>query len=200
MTEPHKPSPKPHDVVSIKPPSAKQVAREIERRKARRKLFLLLLLAAAIALAIIYGTCGRGWGLGAGKGEGEGEGSGPGSGKALVEAPPIDAGPVRCSIFIASEGITVDNKQVSRDEAVAACKAAGAQADVTVAGDVVQKDWDALEQALSAAGVAWSKQGAMNPGSGSGSGSGSAEPGSAGSADPGSAGSGSDAGSGSAAP
>ena len=191
MTEPHKPSPRPHDVVSIKPPSARQVAREIEHRRARRKILLLLLLAAAIALAIMYGTCGRGWGLGAGKGEGEGEGSGPGSGKALVEGPLVDAGPVRCSIFIASEGITVDNKKVTQDEAVAACKAAGAQADVTVAGDVVQKDWDALEQALSAAGVAWSKQGAMNPGSGSGSadpGSGSADPGSAdpGSADPGS--------------
>ncbi|HEY5936377.1 MAG TPA: hypothetical protein VIU61_17115, partial [Kofleriaceae bacterium] len=158
--------------------------------------------AAAIALAIMYGTCGRGWGLGAGKGDGDGEGSGPGSGKALVEGPLVDAGPVRCSIFIASEGITVDNKKVTREEAVAACKAAGAQADVTVAGDVVQKDWDALEQALSAAGVAWSKQGAMNPGSGSGSGSdsgsGSTDPGS-GSADPGSAGSGS-ADPGSAAP
>jgi hypothetical protein len=179
MTEPHKPSPKPHDIVSIKPPSARQVAKELERRQARRKIFLLLLLAAAIAAAIIYGTCGGGWGLGKGKGEGEGEGSGPGSGKGLAELPIVDAGPVRCSIFIASEGITVDNKKVTQDEAVAACKAAGAQADVTVAGDVVQKDWDALEQALASAGVTWSKQGAMNPGSGSGSAeSGSSDPGS----------------------
>ena len=175
MTEPHKPSPKPHDAVSIKQPSARQIAKELDRRRARRKIFLLLLLAAAIAAAIIYGTCGRGWGLG--KGKGEGEGSGPGSGKALVEVPPIDAGPVRCAIFIASEGITVDSKKVTPDEAVAACKAAGAQADVTVAGDVVQKDLDLLEQALTSAGVAWAKQGAMNAGSGSdaGSGSGSAE-------------------------
>jgi len=180
MTEPHKPSPKPHDVASIKSPSARQVAKELDRRQTRRKIFLFLLLAAAIAAAIIYGTCGKGWGLGKGKGEGEGEGSGPGSGKALVEVPPIDAGPVRCAIFIASEGITVDSKKVTPDEAVAACKAAGAQADVMVAGDVVQKDLDTLEQALTSAGVAWAKQGAMNAGSGSGSGS---DVGSAGSAE-----------------
>ena len=190
MTD-HKPG-NPHDVVTIKPPSARQVAKEIERRRARRKIFLVLLLIAAVALALAYGTCGAGWGLG-GKGKGDGEGSGPGSGVGSGQgllAEPIDAGPRRCSVFIASEGITVEGRQMTRDEAVTACKEAGAGADVIVAGDVVQKDWDELRDALSLAGVEVFTRESPKTGSGSAGSEGRAAP------DPGSEGS---AGSGSAA-
>ncbi|MEJ7597877.1 MAG: hypothetical protein WKG01_08220 [Kofleriaceae bacterium] len=193
MTD-HKPGTNPHDVISIKPPSAKQVAKELDRRRTRRKIGLVILLIGAIILAIVYGTCGGGWGFGKGKGDGAGSGpgSGPGSGQGLV-AEPIDAGPRRCSVFIASEGITVEGRQMTRDEAVSTCKTAGAGADVIVAGDVVQKDWDELRDALSIAGVEVFTRESPNTGSG-GSGSGS-DPGSDGSA--GSDTSGSDAGGGS---
>ncbi|HEU0030575.1 MAG TPA: hypothetical protein VFQ53_08080 [Kofleriaceae bacterium] len=118
------------------------------RLQRRRKLLLLLLLAAAILLAVTYGTCGRGWGIGTGKGNGDGDGSA--TSKGLVDA--VDAAPKRCQILVASEGIIVDGVKQTRDGAVAACKPALA-ADVVVAGDARQGDWDDLKAALDAANI-----------------------------------------------
>lgn len=128
------------------PLSAREVAKHLDRRRTRRKVLLWLLLLAAIALAVTYLTCGRGWGLG-----GTGTGTGDGSAKGLV-ADPGDAGPRRCTIFVAAEGIQVDGAARTRDEAVAACKGT-AGADVVVAGDARRGDWDDLKAALDAAGV-----------------------------------------------
>jgi hypothetical protein len=110
----------------------------------RRKVFLWFALLGAIVLAIIYGTCGAGWGLGGG---GKGNGDGDGSVKGVV----TEDGR-RCSIFLAKEGITVDGKKMTRDEAVAACKPHKA-ADVIVAGDARRGDWNDLKAALDAAKI-----------------------------------------------
>jgi len=126
---------------------AKDVAKQLDRRRMRRKLALWAAFVALIALAVSYVTCGQGFGLG-GKGKGAGKGEGPGSGSALV----TDAGPTRCSLRIAAAGITVDGKAATRDAAVTACKAT-AGADVIVTGDARQGDWDELKAALEAAGV-----------------------------------------------
>jgi hypothetical protein len=126
---------------------AKDVAKQIERRRMRRKLVMLGLFVAAIALAITYLTCGRGWGVG-GAGKGEGSGPGPGSG-AVARA---DAGPNRCSIRVTADGIAVDGSPATREAAVAACKATSG-ADVVVTGDARQGDWDALRTDLEAAKV-----------------------------------------------
>ena len=62
-------------------------------------------------------------------------------------------GPHRCAIRISPAGITVDGQSVTRDQAVAACVAAGNGADVTVTGDTREGDWQDLLAALMAAGV-----------------------------------------------
>lgn len=126
---------------------AKDVAKQLDRRRMRRKLVMLGLFIAAIALAITYLTCGRGWGVG---GAGKGEGSGPGPGSGTVAR--ADAGPNRCSIRVTADGILVDGSPSTRDAAVAACKATTG-ADVVITGDARQGDWDALRTELEAAKV-----------------------------------------------
>lgn len=123
---------------------AKDVASELEARRRRRKLLFISVWAAAIVAAILYLRCGSGWGTG-GKGAGKGAGSGG------VTAVPA-AGPKRCVVRVSAEGIVVDGKKATRDEAVAACKATEG-ALVTVTGDARQGDWDELRTALDAAGV-----------------------------------------------
>ncbi len=123
---------------------AKDVASELERRRRRRRLAFLVIWATAIILAVLYLRCGRGWGTG-GKGEGKGPGTGE-TGSAQT------AGTKRCVVRVSSEGITVDGKKTTRDEAVAACKQTEA-AEITVTGDARQGDWDDLRTALDAAGV-----------------------------------------------
>ncbi len=123
---------------------AKDVAKQLDRRRMRRRLLGWGIAGTAIVLAALYLTCGRGFGIG---GKGSGSGSGPGS----VVAP-ADAGPRRCEIRVTAAGISVDGKPMTRDEAVTACKATTG-ADVVVTGDARQGDWDALRAALDAAGV-----------------------------------------------
>jgi hypothetical protein len=122
---------------------AKDVASELEWRRRRRKLLFLVVWAAAIVAAVLWLQCGRGWGTG-----GKGEGKGPGSGVGVVPA----AGPKRCVVRVSAEGIVVDGKKMSRDEAVAACKQTEG-ALITVTGDARQGDWDDLKAALDGAGV-----------------------------------------------
>lgn len=128
---------------------AKDVAKQIERRRARRRITFWLLVLAAVVAAALYLRCGRGWGLG---GTGKGEGEGPGAGTGSVAAVPADAAPPRCQIRVSSEGIAVDGKLASRDDAVATCKLT-AGADVVVTGDARQGDWEELQTALDHAGI-----------------------------------------------
>jgi hypothetical protein len=131
-------------------PSARAVAKHLDRRQLRRKVILYGLLIGTIIFAVLYLRCGLGWGLG-GSGKGDGDGDGSGSARALVSSTG-DAGPKRCAIFIAPEGITVDGVKMTRDEAVAACKATTG-ADVIVAGDTRRGDWNDLKAALEAANI-----------------------------------------------
>lgn len=121
----------------------KKLAKELDRRRMRRRMIVLLGgLAAAIAAAL-YLRCGRGWGTG-GKGPGEG-------GKGLAALPARDAA-ARCSLRLASTGLTLDGKPTTRDDAIAACKRTTG-ADVLITGDARQGDWDELRAALEAAGI-----------------------------------------------
>jgi hypothetical protein len=120
---------------------AKDVAKQLERRARRRKLFSLLIVAVAVALAVMYLQCGSGFGLGGG-GKGKGSGVGPGSSNE----------PARCTIRVAADGIFVDGAKKTRDDAVALCKKTDG-AMVTVTGDARQGDWDELRAALEAVGV-----------------------------------------------
>ncbi len=138
---------------------AKDVAKELDRRRWRRKILLWGALVGAIALAVMYGTCGAGWGIGNGKGSGEG--SGPGSGATLATVP--DGVMRRCKILLASTGISVDGTPATRDEAVARCKST-AGADVIVTGDTRQGEWDALRKALDKAGIEVFKRERRAPG------------------------------------
>ncbi len=123
---------------------AKDVAKQIDRRRLRRKVLFLAAFFGVIVLAVLYTTCGRGWGIG---GAGKGEGSGPGSVR-----PAADVGPRRCAIRVTAKGLLVGGKPATRDEAVTACKET-AGADVVVTGDARQGDWDALRAALEAANI-----------------------------------------------
>lgn len=128
-------------------PTAKEVAKALDRRQRTRKLAALGALVGAIIVAIMYVTCGQGFGLG-GKGKGSGSGAGSGPGSAVV----VDAGPKRCAIRVSATGVTVDGKPATPDEAVAICKLTTG-ADVTVTGDARQGDWDSLRAALEAAEI-----------------------------------------------
>ena len=135
---------------------AKDVASELERRKRVRKLMFLTVWAVLILLALVYVRCGRGWGLGGGKGDGKGTGTGTGTGAGTGSA--VSQGPKRCVVRVTANGITVDGKEMKRDEAVAACKQTEG-ALVTVTGDARQGDWDELRDALEAAKVTIFKKG-----------------------------------------
>lgn len=142
---------------------ARDVAREIHHQQRRRRLTLWTLLLVAVTAAALYLRCGRGWGIG-GRGDGEGEGTSPGT------QPVVDTGPKVCAVRISKDGITVDGKPLSRDEAVVACKRL-LGAEVTVIGDTLQGDWEALKTALQQGGVTIrSIKQPRAPGSGSGSG------------------------------
>jgi len=127
---------------------ARDVARELEASRRRRRVVVGLLVIGAIIAAVLYLTCGKGWGVG-GKGKGEGAGSGPGTGAVVA----VDAGPTRCALRLAEAGLTVDGKPATRDEAIAACKQTTGGAEVLVTGDARQGDWDDLRAALEAAGI-----------------------------------------------
>ena len=129
------------------PQLTRDIAKQIDRRRLRRRLLVWTMLLAAAVVAAMYLRCGAGFGLGAGPGSGEGAGpgSGPGSAQGLT-------GAKRCAIRVAASGITVDGKPMLRDEAAAAC-AATAGADVVVTGDARQGDWADLRSALVTAGV-----------------------------------------------
>jgi len=120
---------------------ARDVARQLDRRRLRRRLLLWVALLVVVALAALYLRCGGGLGLGTGSGNGDG----PRSPRPL-------AAPARCALRVAAAGITVDGKPMGRDEAVAACKATTG-ADVVITGDAREGDWKELNSALGAAGV-----------------------------------------------
>ncbi|HLL21877.1 MAG TPA: hypothetical protein VK427_07090 [Kofleriaceae bacterium] len=121
----------------------RQLAKELDRRRTRRRVTGFLGAIAAAIGAFLYLRCGSGWGTG---GQGAGDG---GTGAAVV---PGDAGPARCSLRLAASGLTVDGKAATRDEAIAACKRTTG-ADVLITGDARQGDWDELRAALEAAGI-----------------------------------------------
>jgi len=123
---------------------AKDVAKHLDRRRMRRRLAVWTGLVGAAVLAVMYLTCGRGFGIG---GKGSGSGSGPGSVVATA-----DAGPKRCEVRVSVEGIFVDGKSATRDEAVTACKATTG-ADVVVTGNAREGNFKDLKAALEAAGV-----------------------------------------------
>jgi hypothetical protein len=120
-------------------PSAKAVARELDRRHRRRRLLILGGWAVLVALAALYLRCGRGWGLGGGGGTGTGHGSGNGV-----------ATPHRCEVRVTSKGYELAGKPTTRSAIVGEC-AQGV--DVIVTGDARQGDWDALKAELDAAKI-----------------------------------------------
>jgi len=146
---PKPPAPKPN----VDRRLARDVAKHLDRRRVRRKLFLWVLVLGAIALAVLYLRCGSGFGLG-GKGKGSGAGSGPGSGTGSAKPllAPVDAGPRRCEVRVAASGISVDGKGVTVEEAVAACKGA-IEAKVLVTGGARRGDWEDLKAAFDRAEI-----------------------------------------------
>ncbi len=126
---------------------AKDVAKHMDRRQQRRRLVRLVVVLAAVIAAALYLRCGRGWGTG-------GEGPGPGGSVANAAR---DAGPKRCAIRVTAQGITVDGKPATSDQAVAACKKT-AGATVIVTGDAPEGSWTSLKAALDDAGITIDKR------------------------------------------
>jgi hypothetical protein len=120
---------------------ARDVAKQLDRRRMARKATLWTGLLALIAAAAMYLRCGSGIGLG---------GIGQGTGEASAPLTPTHSRP--CTLRVTATGITVNGKAMQRDDAVAACKAATG-ADVVVTGDARQGDWEDLRGALEAAGI-----------------------------------------------
>jgi hypothetical protein len=139
---------------------ARDVARELDRKRMRRKLTLWTALLGLIAAAAAYLRCGDGFGIGGFTGTGDGPRE--------AEHAPRTPGPARCAIRVTPKGITVDGKPMSRDQAVAACKAIGG-ADVVITGDARYGDGELLLTALKAADVTNIVVHEPAPGGGSGS-------------------------------
>jgi hypothetical protein len=141
MTKPNQPMPRTGD-----DRFARDVAKQLDRRRMRRKLGWWTTILALLVAAALYLRFGGGFGLGfGGLGKGSSSADGPGSAHTLVA-------PRRCAIRVTARGITVDGKPMQRGEAVDACKAT-AGADVVVTGDARHGDWTELHDALDAAGV-----------------------------------------------
>jgi hypothetical protein len=128
----------------IDPAFTRDVAKQLDRRRMRRRLLVWTALLAVAVVAAMYVTCGHGFGLG---GAGPGSGDGPGPVKALTS-------PTHCAIRVSAAGITVDGKPMLRDEAVTACAAASG-ADVVITGDAREGEWTDLQAALQAARVTY---------------------------------------------
>ncbi len=122
---------------------ARDVARELDRRRTRRRLAVLVLLLAAAIAAVMFLRCGSGFGLG---------GSGKETGKRIGSAITADPRPTRCAIRLARKELTVDGKRATRAEAIKACKLTSG-AEVLITGDARQGDWDDLRAALEAANI-----------------------------------------------
>jgi hypothetical protein len=120
---------------------AKDVAKELDRRRMRRKLAMFGVWAALIAAAVVYLHCGGGWGIG-GKGGGSGSGSSTSTSTSTTEK--------RCQVRVAAEGITSDGKSATGEQIIAKCKGV----DVIVTGDAREGAWKQLCDALDAAHVA----------------------------------------------
>jgi hypothetical protein len=120
---------------------ARDVAKQIDRRRVRRRVTVWSALIALIAAGAAYLRCGSGLGLG---------GFGTGGGGEVESR--RSAGPARCAIRVAADGIVVDSKPRSRAEAIEACKSA-ARVDIYPTGDVPHRDPQALGAALRAAGA-----------------------------------------------
>jgi len=129
-----------------RPPADRQfsrdVAKHIDRRQVRRRMTLWAALLALASAAALYLRCGGGFGLLGIGGAGEGEGGAP---RALTE-------PQRCVIHVSAGSMTIAGKAISRDEAVATCKASPG-VDVFPTGDARHGDVEELRAALEAAGA-----------------------------------------------
>ncbi len=119
-------------------PTAKNVAKELDRIHRRRRLLILGGWVVLVVAAALYLRCGRGWGTG-GKGPGKGEGTG--------SAAPA---PHRCQVRVTAKGLELEGKPSTQDAIVGGCPQG---VDVVVTGDARQGDWDALKAALDAAHV-----------------------------------------------
>jgi hypothetical protein len=118
-------------------PTAKNVAKELDRIHRRRRLLMLGGWAILVILAALYLHWGRGWGIGTGKGAGSGSASAP-------------AAPHHCQVRVTAKGLELEGKPSTQGTIVASC-AQGV--DVVVTGDARQGDWDALKAALDGAHV-----------------------------------------------
>jgi len=129
------------------PRFVRDVAKQIDRRRVRRRVTLWSFLLALVAAAAGYLRCGNGLGVG---GLGLGGAGGPGGRDEQTEPRRVD-GPVRCTIRISAAGFTAAGKVVSRDDAVAACKGASA-VDIYRTGDARHGDTEEFHAALGRAG------------------------------------------------
>jgi hypothetical protein len=119
-------------------PSAKDVAKELDRIHRRRRLLILGGWAVLVILAAVYLRCGRGWGTG-----GKGPGTGGGSGSAAPA-------PHHCQVRVTAKGLELEGKPTTQAAIIDSC-AQGV--DVVVTGDAREGDWDALKSALDAAKI-----------------------------------------------
>lgn len=123
---------------------ARDVARQLDRRRTRRRLTVWSALLALVIAAASYLRFGGGLGrLGLGGGPGDGDGD---------EQRRTVAGPQRCAIQISASDLKVNGRPTSRDAAIASCKDAPG-VDIFPTGDVRHGDVEALEAAVKAAGA-----------------------------------------------
>ncbi|TMQ05099.1 MAG: hypothetical protein E6J90_46645 [Deltaproteobacteria bacterium] len=131
-----RPSPPPPDRQFVR-----DVARQVDRRRVRRRMTLWSALLGLVAAAALYLRCGGGLGM-----------LGLGPGGADDDAPRSLTGPRSRTIRMSASGLSVDGRALSRDEAIAACKDAPG-VDVYWTGDVRHGDPEELRAALAAAGA-----------------------------------------------
>ena len=117
------------------------------------------MLGVGVGFALYMFITGFGGGGGFGWGQGRGEqGQGKSGSGTAPPAPPTSkpgTGPARSRLVLSSQGITVDGKAMSLDDAIETVRAAR-DVEVVVTGDTMHGDVADLLVALFLAGIPWS--------------------------------------------
>lgn len=104
-------------------------------------------LIGLLVAALLFLRCGQDFGLGGGAGDAPETPV-----RADAAPPPADAAPERCRLRLDADGLTLAGAVITVDDAVEACRAAGA-AELVVTGDASFGLRERLRQALRAAAI-----------------------------------------------
>ena len=130
------------------------MSRHRQRRSTGGRLVIWAFVLGLLVAAMMYLRCGEGFGFGPGGGEDGDDESEKGEADRDKLSPVVGGEPAqRCRLRVDAKGVTLDGKPAEVEAAVAACKKAGAGAELTATGDAKYGTVEELKSALDRDGV-----------------------------------------------